>query len=385
MNIDSAQVVRGIVTFGLLAWVLILVARSPKNLPLRAIAGLILAWAVSFPFGVSADSGHGILGLDPLMSQMIAGVLQLFGMYSLVCFFLFTTYVADQARRRAWQQLPVAVVIAAVQVATALAIPPDLRPAAARVITDALSAHYASSVPAIGAFYFVSNLYSLYGSAFALVVTIRYARQGPDKRLRQGMIVAAVGLALLVLALSIFVLANVFLWAGHSADLPSAIVVVGAVAAFAGIPVFAVGLAYRSATMRAAAGRVWWQHLRAYHQLRPLWTALHEEFPEDILDRAPAVAWRDVLSVRGVHRRYYRRVIECRDGLVRLSPYLAESLHDDPHGEAGALAPQIRQALRAHAAGAAVLTEPVLVAAPSEHGLDADVAQLVALARALRT
>jgi hypothetical protein len=368
-----------------LVWLLILVARSPKNVPLRAITLLIVTWAVSYPFGVSADSGHGIFGLDPLMSQMIAGVLQLFGMYFLVLFFLFTIYEAAQARRRAWQQLPVAVAVAVGLAASALATPPEDRPAAARVITDALAAHYASSVPSIGAFYFLSNVYSLYACAFALLVTCRYARQGPDRRLRQGMIVVAAGLSLLVLALGIFVLANIFLWAGHSADLPSIIVVIGTFASFIGIVVFVIGLAYRSVTMRLAAARVWWQHLRAYHQLRPLWTALHEEFPEDILDRAPATAWRDVLSVRGVHRRYYRRVIECRDGLVRLSPYLADSLPDDPNGGgAGALAPQIRQALRAHAAGAAVLTEPVLVAAPAEQGLDADVAQLVGLARALR-
>lgn len=63
---------------------------------------------------------------------------------------------------------------------------------------------------------------------------------------------------------------------------------------------------------------------RMYRRLTPLWTALHEASPEDSLHRTPAGGWRDALRVRGTHRRYYQLAIECRDGLVRLSPYLAE-------------------------------------------------------------
>ena len=90
-----------------------------------------------------------------------------------------------------------------------------------------------------------------------------------------------------------------------------------------------------------------------------------------------------MFSLRGVHRRYYRRVIECRDGLVRLSPYLADAAYTGNEPPA-VVAQQIKDALRAHSAGTAVPSRPVLIAAPAEHGLDADVDQLVGLARALR-
>jgi len=383
MVVNTAQAIRAIVTFGLFAWLLFLVARAPKNQPLRAIFLLIVSWAVSFPFGNAADAGQGILGLDPMVCQLIATVLQTFGMYSLVCFILFTAYQAPDARRRAWRQLPVPVVVSIILTFTVLTTPLAMRAAAARVITDALEAHYASTVPSIGAFYFFSNIYSVYACGFALLVTCRYARQGPDRRLRQGMILAAAGLILILFALSTFVVANVFLWAGHSEALPSIIVVIGTICSFVGLVVFIAGLAYRSVTMRLTAIRVWWQHLWAYHHLRPLWTSLHAEFPEDTLDRAPTTLWRGVISLRGVHRRYYRRVIECRDGLVRLSPYLADAAYDGQEPPT-IVAQRIRDALQAHSVGATVPSQPVLIAAPAEQGLDADVIQLVALARALR-
>jgi hypothetical protein len=131
---------------------------------------------------------------------------------------------------------------------------------------------------------------------------------------------------------------------------------------------------------RTAALRIWWQHRRLCRQLGPLWTMLHEAYPEDELSRVPAGRWRDLLRLRGVHRRYYRRVIECRDGLVRVSPYLAPRDIDTPVGLANAL----REALRARTQGAPVEGLAMPVAIPDGDGLDADVKQLVALSKALR-
>jgi hypothetical protein len=133
--------------------------------------------------------------------------------------------------------------------------------------------------------------------------------------------------------------------------------------------------------MRLAALRIWWQHRRTYHHLEPLWTVLHQQFPEDTLDRVPSSRWPDTLSLRGVHRRYYRRVIECRDGLVRISPYLqtAGNGHDAP------LAEQLRNALQARASGIAAPTQAIPVAIPTtDDSLDADVHELITLSAALR-
>jgi hypothetical protein len=98
----------------------------------------------------------------------------------------------------------------------------------------------------------------------------------------------------------------------------------------------------------------------------------------------PVSPWRDALSLRSVHRRYYRRVIECRDGLVRISPYLA-NLGVDPAELAvpEQLAHQLTDALRAHAAGETVPPQAIPIAMPQGDGLDADVDRLIELSLAV--
>jgi hypothetical protein len=149
----------------------------------------------------------------------------------------------------------------------------------------------------------------------------------------------------------------------------------------AAIPTFVIGVIYPTLSTRIAALGVWWQHRRVVRQLSPLWTMLHEAYPEDELSRVPSGRWRDLLRLRGVHRRYYRRVIECRDGLVRVSPYLASAGDLD---KPVYLASALREALHARAAGAPVAGQAMPIAVPDGDGLDADVRQLVALSKALR-
>jgi hypothetical protein len=111
---------------------------------------------------------------------------------------------------------------------------------------------------------------------------------------------------------------------------------------------------------------------------------LHNAFPEDTLQRSPRRgAWREPLRLRGVHRGYYRRYVECRDGLVRVSPYLELSGVQDG-SEPQVVARQLPAALRAQAAGtrAGAEARPVLVASGAD--LHTDAQRLVALADALR-
>ncbi|MBB2943727.1 hypothetical protein FB565_003456 [Actinoplanes lutulentus] len=64
--------------------------------------------------------------------------------------------------------------------------------------------------------------------------------------------------------------------------------------------------------------------LRAYRMLlilRPLWSAMRDAFPEVVLMR-PARAALEMTGEAGVRLRLYRRVIEIRDGLLALRPYL---------------------------------------------------------------
>jgi hypothetical protein len=102
----------------------------------------------------------------------------------------------------------------------------------------------------------------------------------------------------------------------------------------------------------------------------------------------PTAGRRDLLSLRAVHRRYYRRVIECRDGLVWISPYLAQQRARSGESEDRAcpteLAGLLRAALRARAEGRTVDVRATRVAMPDGEGLDDDVRELVDLADALR-
>ncbi|WP_158886754.1 MAB_1171c family putative transporter [Amycolatopsis anabasis] len=365
----------GVAAFAALGWMGFRLARTPRNLPLRAVTGLIACWAIAFPFGVVADKGKVVFGLPPMMSRLLQHGLLLVGVNCLVCFFLFSALDAHRARIRAWWfALPL--VVAEIVLAVAAVLTPD------GVRTND------HSVPSVAVFFITADLYMAFGFAAAFVWTRRYAR-GAEARLARGLRIASIGLAAIVLADCVFVPLIVLRWIGGAATPAlakpggAAGTNIGALASMflllPGIVVFLIGISYPAAVMRIAAVRVWWQHLRAYHHLGPLWTALHERFPEDALSRVPVAPWRDLLSLRGVHRRYYRRVIECRDGLVRISPYFAQPPEDD-----ATTADRLRHALRAHAAGEPVSAHAVPVAIPTGEGLDADVHELVALSLALK-
>lgn len=134
----TAQVIRGVAYYALLALLLYLFLRTPKNVRLRAITTLIACWAVGYPFGLAAADGSAFLGLDPMVCQLIQSILSLIGEYSLVVFFLHTVYERDAAWRRARVQAMAPVIIAVVLVVSALSVPPTLRADAATVTKDAL-------------------------------------------------------------------------------------------------------------------------------------------------------------------------------------------------------------------------------------------------------
>jgi hypothetical protein len=83
--------------------------------------------------------------------------------------------------------------------------------------------------------------------------------------------------------------------------------------------------------------------------LRPLWTAMRDAFPEVILF-SPRRAVIELAGVDDVFLRLYRRVIEIRDGMLALRPYLRAADREAPDPAVGeALA--IAAALRRRAAG----------------------------------
>lgn len=111
---------------------------------------------------------------------------------------------------------------------------------------------------------------------------------------------------------------------------------------------------------------------------------MSQAFPEDVLHRVPTSRWRHIITFPSMHRRYYRRVIECRDGLVRISPYLPQAEAAGSELVTTAVrAQQLQAALRARAHQFPPAGGPMAFASPRDPDLDADVAELLALSRAL--
>lgn len=359
------------------AWKLYQLTKAPHDKPLRAVTACLGSVSLAYPFmlvsvQMSVDSVFG-----GGFSKLLQNALLFTGGYFLMCFYLYSAADAEQGRRRARREIiPLVVAVAAMAVATVI-IPVGQR-----------GAEYETGdmhVPGIALFYFFGGLYEAYVLGIAFRWTVRYARLS-HRPLVTGLRMAATGMGLMVTGSAI---RTVFVVIRAFGPLKTSPIIVGAdLLVAAGIPIFAIGVIYPALATRVAALRVWWQHRRLCHQLGPLWTMLHEAYPEDELSRVPAGRWRDLLRLRGVHRRYYRRVIECRDGLVRVSPYLAGLGEPQAAGELDQpvlLANALREALRARAAGEPVAGPAMPVAVPDGDGLDDDVRQLVALSKALRS
>ncbi|HEX5348569.1 MAG TPA: MAB_1171c family putative transporter [Pseudonocardiaceae bacterium] len=372
------QVAQGLAAAAVLLLMLYLLARKPRDVRLRAITGLVTCWAIAYPFGIMATRGVDFLGLEPMASRLVQHALLLVGAYSLICFFLFSAFDTRSARTRAWwHALPLSSAVVVLTIADAI-MPAALRTAAA--VLPAEEHQGPVGVPSIGLFYTTANSYLLFAFVAAWVLTRRHARRA-EPRLRRGLLLASVGLTAIVVANVSFVAANIVRWAHGT--MPHPVLVTGIVLLLPGVLLFLTGLSYPAAVLRLAALRVWWRHRRIYQYLGPLWTALHGEFPEHELTRVPSSPWRDAVSLRGVHRRYYRRVIECRDGLVRISPHVAQLRQNGRKDDS--LVHLLKDALRAHAAGEPAPPDATPVAVPTAAGLNADVDELVALSRVLHT
>lgn len=126
-----------------------------------------------------------------------------------------------------------------------------------------------------------------------------------------------------------------------------------------------VGLLAVGATMPAWGPRAripelvaWVRCYRAHQRLYGLWRDLYEAIPSIALFPPPSSRLDDMLTVRDLQFRLYRRVVEIRDGILALRPYC------DPDAPASALK-------RCQAAGVDGETEIVVEAASLAVALDA--------------
>jgi hypothetical protein len=342
-----------------LLWMAGRLRQTPDNLPLWSLTGLLACWALAFPLGVVADDNTTLAGIPPSVTRLVQYGVLLAGVNFLLSFFLFSSLPTARAwRATRWFAVPLGVALAVLAVTTVL------------MPEGVYTKDY--SVTAVTLFWVAADSYMAFGFAATALWAVRFARTA-ERRLKYGLRVASVGLCGIVVADCLFIAAVVIRWA--SGD-PRAPMIGGTVTTLGywgaslfllpGIVLCLVGVTVPAAMTRVAALRVWWHHLRSYRQLRPLWMILNARFPEDEFQRVPGFG--------SVHRRYYRRVIECRDGLVRISPYL------DTDGDD--LARDLKAALRTTQAPGT--HQAVGVAIPDRDGLDADVEQLITLSEALR-
>ncbi|MEU7282463.1 MAB_1171c family putative transporter [Streptomyces sp. NPDC045431] len=370
------SLVLAVVLYGSLLWTGRQVLRDPSDRLLRAVFLCLLCAGLSFPFGLPA----GVRLVDGFTGDGIAKLVQnlcLLGtVYFLGCFFIHSASDPAAARARVrGEAVPFAVT--AVTVCVAMAMTPHVERSHTYATAD-------MRVPGVAVFYLSAGAYLTYALAMALFWTVRYARLA-SRPLVTGLWMVAAALTGIVLASAVRECLTLVRLLGGAVPQP---VIMGAKLLLdLAIPLFVAGVVYPGLVTRWASLRLWWHHGRVYRELAPLWTALHTAFPQDALER-PRVGRRWGLpSPRSVHRRYYRRVIECRDGLVRISPYLAlEAATADAEAP---LSPEVaarhlRTALRAYASGEDAPSQAVAVALPEGGGgLEDDVRQLTRLSQAL--
>ncbi|MFF2045923.1 MAB_1171c family putative transporter [Kitasatospora sp. NPDC058170] len=147
-----------------------------------------------------------------------------------------------------------------------------------------------------------------------------------------------------------------------------------------------VGISYSACLQLLAHLRSVVRHRRMYRELTPLWTVLSGAYPELVLHQEPAGSRRSRWWIRRTHERFYRRLIECRDGLVRLSPYLVQvaPTADLACLPADQLARYIAEALALKPVDEHADTSysAARIAFPAADDLRADVGALIAVSRA---
>ena len=307
-----------------LIWMVVRLVHKPYAAPLWSLTVLVACWAIAFPFGIVADRQATVVGLTPMASRAIQHSLLLVGVNGLIGFFVFSALPVRRGVIRSAQLAVPLVVAIAILVGSALLTPPDAR------TRD-------NTVPGVATLFLTADLYMGFGFAVAGFWALAAARR-TDARVARGLRISAIGLACIVIADCLFVPAILLRLTNALDAMPDASgtaeTLLGWIGSvfflLPGIVVFLAGVTYPALAQRVAALRLWREHRQADREITPLWTLLMQTFPEHRLERLTGPSWREALSPLAVHQRFYRHVIECRDALVRLSPYLANVDTDDP-------------------------------------------------------
>ncbi|MEU9167311.1 MAB_1171c family putative transporter [Streptomyces sp. NPDC048420] len=240
----------------------------------------------------------------------------------------------------------------------------------------------------VRAFYDIGGVYLVFGYATCALIAARHARRG---QLLRRVSLGTVSAGLLGLSLScafriLWVNCRAFRGFGHHITYANAFVFgqAAAIAVCAGLSLPCLASTVQFLRERSC-------HRARFRGLEELWRRLAELYPELVLDRAaPRYRRRATLDYSSV---VYRRYVECRDGLTRLSPYLRQAAQETPSAAGTPAGPDlvrlVDRALRLHgdtdlADGAA--SAPSIVVAPGgghDAGYESDLAGLIELSHGL--
>ncbi|WP_238815754.1 MAB_1171c family putative transporter [Nocardia brasiliensis] len=238
--------------------------------------------------------------------------------------------------------------------------------------------------PSILGFYLIANAYFAYAYVYCAILAWRYATAAPRY---QTLGLGLVSVGLLGSAVTSF---NRGAWLTVRAidgDLHNGFNTLNFAATNICTALIVAGLCYPAVVQAISALRSWFIHWRQHRGLATLWVLMSTAFPELTLGRQRTGSPLDRFPWPRMHARFYRRLIECRDGLVRLSPYVEEKPGQDLTKLSDAdLAAHVRAALdrKPPVEDPDVTYSAKRLAVPDGDDLNAEARVLIALSRALQ-
>jgi hypothetical protein len=351
--------------------------RAPHDRLLRTLVSclllLLLGEVLSFPQMIRAVDELTAVGVDKVAYNAV----HMIGVHVLVLFFISSVLgVSAEYRRQLRVNTALLAVVLISLITCMIATPPSMR-------SHTLSTPHMAQ-PGIIGFYVIGNLYFIYVYVTVKFWVLRCARMA-SRHLALGLWTMAVGLfGLMIAAVNRLIWAVLRLNEYGSGD---AFRSVNSSMTDWALSVVLIGICYSASVQMVLCWKSVLHHRRMFGELTPLWTALVTAYPDLVLNRGAASVWSRVRRPRA-HERFYRRLIECRDGLVRLSPLLTRvAPHADlAHGPPEQTARYITEALALQP----TVEDPEMalfaarVALPHTNDLGADVGELISISHALR-
>ena len=358
-------------------WKSVHLVRAPHDILLRYLVAclslLAAGHALSLPSLMHAVDAATTSGV----AKVLYNGLVMTGLYALVCLFFYAGRSGEAAHPRRLS-IEKALLVITLATITTLVI---LTPAGLRA--EGLSTPHITR-PSIAWFYIVGNIYFVYAYSSAGWLALRYSTRA-SRYLSLALRVTALGLAGLMIT-SINRAVWVVIRFNHGPPLGRLNAINWPISNGSFI-LLTIGMCLLAVVQTIATMRSRLLHRRLYRQLTPLWVALREAYPELILDRESGSQFFRSRRHNNIHRVFYRRLIECRDGLVRLSPYVSVAAkgHDISHCSTAELARFIQVALRLKALHEVPSSglPAVAMAIPAVNDINSDVRELVDISNAL--